>query len=242
MDLAPGIHAIEHAHTNCYLIVDGAEVTVVDACFPSTWRAVERCLRLASLAPDNIRALILTHGHFDHVGFARQLRQRLGVPIWVHGADRRLAAHPYRYRPQQNRALFPLGHPRSLPVLASMVAAGALTVRGVEADHVFEDDEVLAVPGRPRVVHVPGHTDGECAFFLPERSVLFSGDALVTLDPYTGLTGPRLVAPAATADMGLARQSLDRLSGLEARTVLTGHGEPWLDGIESAVDLARSRS
>jgi glyoxylase-like metal-dependent hydrolase (beta-lactamase superfamily II) len=66
-----------------------------------------------------------------------------------------------------------------------------------------------------------------------------SGDALVTLDPYTGRRGPRLVSGAATADSRQAMASLGRLADTKAQTVLTGHGEPWTDGIESAVERAR---
>lgn len=237
-DVAPGVHGIEHAHTNCYLLVDDHGVTVVDACFPATWAAVLQALAAVGSGPDAIRAVLLTHGHFDHVGFAVHAQRELGVDVWVHDADRRLAAHPYRYRPERNRALYPLGHPRALPILASMVAAGALRVSGVRADRSLADGETVDVPGSPQVVHTPGHTDGECVLYLPERSVLLSGDALVTLDPYTGRRGPGLVAPAATADVAAGRRSLGRLADLDAATVLPGHGDPWRDGVGAAVEQA----
>lgn len=239
LEVAPGVHRIEHAYTNCYLVADEEGVTLIDACFPSTGQAVIDCLAAIGRTPADIRALLLTHGHFDHVGFARGLRNALGVPVWVHPDDRRLAAHPYRYRPEQNRFVFPLFHPGSVPILAAMVGAGALAVRGVEADQTYAGGEVLPVPGRPRAVHTPGHTNGESVFHLPDRDVLLSGDALVTLDPYTGRRGPRLVAPAATADMQQAAASLDRICDLEARVVLPGHGDPWSAGTRAAVEEAR---
>ena len=124
-----------------------------------------------------------------------------------------------------------------------MTAAGALAVRGVEADRTYGDDEVIAVPGRPRVVHTPGHTWGQSVFHLPERDVLISGDALVTLDPYTAQRGPRLVAPAATSDTRKAYAALDRIRRrLDARLVLPGHGDPWHEGTGSAAAQARKNS
>jgi glyoxylase-like metal-dependent hydrolase (beta-lactamase superfamily II) len=241
-DVAPGVHRIEHAYTNCYVITDDDGVTLVDACFPSTGHAVIECLAAIGRSPRDIRALLLTHGHFDHVGFARGLRASLRVPIWVHADDRRLAAHPYRYQPEQNRFAFPLRHPRALPILSSMVAAGALAVRGVEADRELDDGAVLEVPGSPRVIHTPGHTAGQCMLYLPDRAVLLSGDALVTLDPYTARRGPRLVASAATADSAQAAASLDRIVGLEASVMLPGHGDPWNNGVAAAVGEARSNA
>ena len=238
-DLAPGVHGVEHAHTNCYVVDDPKGVTLVDACFPSTGAAVVELLASVGRSPRDISALVLTHGHFDHVGFARGLKASLGTPIWVHSADRTLAAHPYRYRPERNRVVFSLGHGRSLPILGRMVLAGALAVRGVEADETFAHGDVLQVPGRPRVIHTPGHTAGQCALLLSDRGVLLSGDALVTLDPYTGRRGPRLVAPAATADSDLALASLGRLLDCGARIVLPGHGAAWRGGAEAAVAAAR---
>ena len=242
LDLVPGVHRIEHAYTNCYVVADDHGVTLVDAGFPSTGQAVIDCLSAIGRQTTDIKALLLTHGHFDHVGFARGLHQSLGVPVWVHPDDRRLAAHPYRYRPQQNRFAFPLRHPGGWPILGAMTAAGALTVRGVVADRTYADGEVLPVPGRPRAVHTPGHTWGQSVFHLPEHGVLVTGDALVTLDPYTGQRGPRLVAPAATSDTRKAYAALDRIADLDAGLVLPGHGDPWLDGTASAVAAARDNS
>jgi glyoxylase-like metal-dependent hydrolase (beta-lactamase superfamily II) len=98
---------------------------------------------------------------------------------------------------------------------------------------------VLDVPGRPRVIHAPGHTAGSCALWLEDQSLLFSGDALVTLDMTRGRTGPRIIHGAWTEDAGQALASLDQLAATKAATVLPGHGEPWMDGVESAVLLAR---
>ena len=68
---------------------------------------------------------------------------------------------------------------------------------------------------------------------------MIAGDAIVTLDPYTGRTGPRAVARAATADSRRALAGLDGLARTGARTVLVGHGDPWTGGAEDAVARAR---
>jgi glyoxylase-like metal-dependent hydrolase (beta-lactamase superfamily II) len=164
-----------------------------------------------------------------------RLKHDHGVKSRIHEADRELALHPYRYRRESSRWPYPLRHPRAVPILARMTAAGALWVEGVAAKDAVDPGVPLDVPGRPVPVWTPGHTDGHCAFVLPDRGVLFTGDALVTLDPYTGRRGPRMVARAATADVATNATSLDRMAATEARLALPGHGAPYEDGIRAAV-------
>lgn len=238
LDVVEGVHAVTHAYTNCYVVEDDDGVTLVDAAFPSTWPMVERALSLAGRRVDEVRGLVITHGHFDHVGFARHLQQRHGVAVWAHPDDHHIVQHPYRYRPQQPRLVHPLTHPRGLPVLAAMVAAGALRVPGVQPDHPLLPGP-LPLPGGMEVRHTPGHTDGEVVLHLPGRGALITGDALVTLDPYNGRRGPRIIAPSATHDTDQARASLVPLAELDVQHVLPGHGAMWSGGVAQAVAQAR---
>ncbi len=237
-DVVDGVHLVEHGRTNCFVIEADEGVTLVDAGFPGTWRLVAAALREVGRSVDDVRGLIITHGHFDHLGFARHLQQRYAVPVWAHPADAAIVRSPYRYRPQRPRLLYPLTHPGALPTLAAMVAAGALQVPGTLADRPLLPG-TLPLPGAPRIIHTPGHTDGACVVVLADRSAILTGDALVTLDPYTGRRGPRIVARAATHDRQTALASLEPLVATGVRAVLPGHGATWTDGIESAVRAAQ---
>jgi glyoxylase-like metal-dependent hydrolase (beta-lactamase superfamily II) len=240
-DVAPGVHRLEHAYVNCYLIEgDDGRLTLVDAGLPAFWPLLGRALRELGRRPRDVAALVLTHAHFDHVGVARRLQERYGVAVWAHEKEHYLAAHPYRYAHENMRGIYPLRYPRAALILGAMGRAGALTVKGVSGVRPLDDGVTLDVPGRPRVVLSPGHTFGHCALHLPDRDVLLSGDALVTLDPYTAHTGPRIIAGAATADSAMALASLDVLAATAAGTVLPGHGEPWREGIASAVAAAKA--
>jgi len=238
-NVADGVHLITHANVNCYVIEDDHGVTLVDAGLPSMWLMLTQLLEERNRRPQDVKALVLTHGHFDHVGFALRARRQWGIPVLVHAGDARLAAHPYRYKPQRNRFLYPVTHPRSLPRLGSMAAAGALAVKGIADTQPLGTGVADALTGRPDVVHTPGHTDGHCILHLPGRGVLLTGDALVTLDPYTGKAGPQIVASAATKDTGQALASLDAIAATGATILLPGHGEPWKKGSEAAVREAR---
>ena len=238
--VAPGVHRLAHARVSCYLIEEGDAVTLVDAGLPRVRPVLDRALAAIGRRPADVRALVLTHAHFDHVGAAASVQADWGVPVLAHPAEHALAAHPYSYAHEDPRLLYPLTHPKGVPLLAEMAAGGAFAVRGVTGVRSFEPGDVLDVPGSPRVVFSPGHTAGHSALHLPDRDALLTGDALVTLDPYNARTGPRIVAGAATADSAQALESLEALAATGAGVLLPGHGEPWLTGTRSAVDAART--
>lgn len=239
-DVAPGVHRIEDAYVNWYLVEEEVGICAVDAGHPSSWDSLHEVLRELGRAPADVLAVVLTHAHFDHVGFAERARRELGARVLVHADDLALARDPWNYEHERSRLPYAAKHPSFDVAFAAMAAAGATGVRGVESATTFADGATLDVPGSPQVVHVPGHTDGQCALHYPERDLLIVGDAIVTRDPYTAEEGPRIVAGAATKDSAQALESLDRLATLDATTVLTGHGPAWRDGIAEAVTRART--
>jgi glyoxylase-like metal-dependent hydrolase (beta-lactamase superfamily II) len=198
-------------------------------------------LEAVGISAEQVEAVVLTHGHADHAGGAEQVRTTTGAHVHVHRNDVRLA----RGRPSLKAAA-------RMPLLARhisrefagtvryFVGHGLLRPVPVKVLDEFDDGDVLPVPGAPRVVHVPGHTAGSSALLLESRGVLFTGDALVTHDCYSGRRGPRLLARVSNDDTEQAVRSLDVLAGLRARVVLPGHGEPWDGGIADAVAAARA--
>jgi glyoxylase-like metal-dependent hydrolase (beta-lactamase superfamily II) len=239
-NVAEGLHRIEDSYTNWYLIEDDDRLTVVDAGVPSSWSSLLEALKHLGRSPADVEAVVLTHAHFDHVGFAERARRELGIPVYVHENDVPLTRHPWRYAMERPRALYFATQVQALPIVATFLRNRAFWPPPLK-EVVRYENGTLPVPGSPHVVFAPGHTTGHCALHLPDRDVLIAGDAVVTLDPYTARRGPRLVARAATADTERNLRSLDALVQTGARTVLVGHGEPWTQGIEAAVAQARQR-
>ena len=82
-DVVDGVHLIEHAYTNLFVIEGAGGLTLVDAGYPSTWPRVQRCLASINRTVNDVRGLVITHGHFDHLGFAVAVQQEFGVEVWV---------------------------------------------------------------------------------------------------------------------------------------------------------------
>jgi glyoxylase-like metal-dependent hydrolase (beta-lactamase superfamily II) len=235
MKIAEGIHRLGDGLVNSYLLGEGSEVTIIDAAMPGYWSDLPAELAAMGRTLDDVRAVVLTHGHSDHIGFAERARRERGVPVQVHELDAALARGEV---PNPAKGAGPI---RPIPILRFLLLAvmkGALRTPRLSEVATFGDGATLDVPGAPRVILLPGHTPGSAALHVPGRRALFIGDAMATVAVTNGTTGP-MVSPF-SADPAQAVASLSRLDGLEADWVLPGHGLPWTGGVGEAVRIVRA--
>src|SRR3954449_8395202 len=137
-DVAEGVHRVEHARTNWYLVEDGCELTVVDTGFPRSWGLLTEALAALGRSPADIGAVVLTHAHPDHLGFAERARTELGVAVWLHERDVTISRHPFRYETERSAGRYV--RPGLLRVAAAMAAAGALATRPIGEVRAFADE------------------------------------------------------------------------------------------------------
>jgi len=224
MQVAEGIYRYGSRFHNWYLIEEGGKFTGVDAGCSKDWSEMESTMADLGKTPDDIEAVIISHGHADHVGFAADAHTH-GVNVKIHEDDEfRLAQTREGY--SVGVSDLPFWRPRAIAFLVTLVRHGVMTVPKLEGAETFKDGDVLDLPGRPRVLHTPGHTEGHSAFVLDDRGVVFTGDSLVSMDLVGPNDGPQLMPDVFHTDATQARGSLSRLAELTTTLALPGHGDP----------------
>src|SRR3954470_11864776 len=239
----PGVTRLGSEIVNWYLVEEGGRLMVVDAAVPGYADSLESDLAAHGHTLGDIEAVVLTHSDGDHFGMAAKMRAA-GARVLVHEADDAKLRKP---APKSGDGapikLVPLMvRPAFWRFMGHMARNGGAKPDAVTDAETFADGDVLDVPGRPRVVHTPGHTDGHCALLFESKRALFVGDELCTWQPLSGERGPRLMPKQFDVSYARAGESLARLEKLEADVLLPGHGDPWTGSSADAVAQARSSS
>jgi len=240
MEVASGVRRLGSRYTNFYLIEDRGKLTLLDAGLPGYWPHLIAELESMGMGVGSIDAVLITHHHPDHVGVAERVRRAGSARVYAHASDSPLITGEQSSPPPNFFAQ--IWRPLVFRYFVHSVMAGAARRTPVAHLQTFADGEVLDVPGRPRVIHVPGHTSGQCALVLESRRVLFSADALVTIDLLNGRPGPNVPPDFVNDDSRQVVESLLAIEQVEADVVLPGHGKPWRSGVREAVRLARQRA
>jgi hydroxyacylglutathione hydrolase len=208
--------------TNAFLVQGHAGCMLVDTGNPGKADRILERLAGHGVAPDDIRLILLTHGHTDHYGSAAELRKRTGAPVAIHALD----ADAVRQGVHQPDSLQPTW--RLIAPLVRISALRNLVVPerapAFEPDIVFEEEwrlDEYDIAGR--VIHTPGHTPGSVSVLLD------SGQAIVGDMVISGflqlLRWPRL--PIIAWDLERNWESLRQLLDLSPHIVYTGHGGPF---------------
>ena len=221
---------------NWTLVSDDSGVMLIDAGFPGNRDDVLTSLTSLGFAPEDVRAILLTHAHIDHLGTAIWFAKTHGTPVYCHTAEVGHAKREYLQQVSPASLAPHAWRPRLLIWSAQVALKGGLVREGIPTVRALTDDVAAGLPGTPIPIPTPGHTSGHCSYLVD--GVLVTGDALVTGHPMLPRRGPQLLPSLFNHSDPDCRRSLEVLARAGTDTLIPGHGDVWTGPIREAVRQA----
>ncbi|MFF7280849.1 MBL fold metallo-hydrolase [Streptomyces griseorubiginosus] len=240
--VADGTYLVHGSNTNWVILTEGSSATLIDTGYPGDREQVLASLAEVGSSPEAVTAVLITHAHNDHLGSAEYLRGTYGMPVYLHEAEVPHARREFLHQVSVGTVLKNGWRPGVLPWAVHAIRVGGTAHVPVASPQPFPAEGALDLPGRPVPVPTPGHTDGHCAFHLPERGVVISGDALVSGHPTSRVKGPQLLPDMFHHERARAVASLDVLAELEGDVLAPGHGPVHRGPVRESALQARERA
>jgi len=215
--MAVKIHAIRLGLDQCYIVQDDGAI-MIDGGSPEKIDKFKRALHEISMAPEYIQLIAITHGHWDHIGCASEIRTFTGAKIAMHRLDKERLEKPLKVMPPGVNAWGVLLE-KTINLVLPFVYIPRATV-----DLVIRDEGLsLAEYGIPgRVIYTPGHSPGSVSVLL-DSGEAFVGDMAMNRFPLR--YGANF--PVFAENFSQLKESWRTLLNQGARTVYPAHGKPF---------------
>ena len=207
MEIIPGIHQVDGVNGNAYIIARD-RLVIIDAGIPGSGKTILSYIHnTLHREPSEIKTIVITHYHTDHVGGVRALKEAApGLKTAIHEADAGYVS-----------GRDPLPRYKGLKGLLLRLFV-ALRPTSFTPDIILRDGDRI---DDLTCVHLPGHTPGSAGFLDAGSKTFFSGDTIRS-DGKSLFEGPT----GFTMDIPRSRDSIRRIAALEFDTLLVGHGKP----------------
>ncbi|ONI70555.1 MBL fold metallo-hydrolase [Actinosynnema sp. ALI-1.44] len=238
-EVAENVFCVGGTDVNWVLVRDGSDLTLIDSGWLGDRAAVEESIRAIGHRPQDVRAILLTHAHLDHMGALNHMHDRYGTPVYMDPVEVPHARDGDLEQASPVDVFVRAWRPGVLAWSCRILRAGALKHLKVAHAQPFPHEGALDLPGRPVPVACHGHSSGHSVYHLPDSGVVATGDALVTAHPTSRITGPQLLPAFFSHSPQGASAALDVLVDLPADVLVPGHGDPWRGDLSDAVAHAR---
>lgn len=235
--VAADVTRLRFLMVNLYFAGQQDEWVLVDAALEGSANEIVKTAEEVFGVGAKPKAIILTHGHFDHIGAFPELFDAWDVPVYAHPSEMPFITGRSDYPPPD-----PTVGKGAMALLSFTYPNKGIDL-GARAQNLPDDGSIPHMPGW-RWIHTPGHTPGHVSLFRDSDRLLIAGDAFVTTKQeslYAVLTQAEEVnGPPAyfTPDWAAARRSVEKLAALQPEIAATGHGTP-LRGAELHRGLER---
>jgi glyoxylase-like metal-dependent hydrolase (beta-lactamase superfamily II) len=218
------VHTLFTGVANTFLVENSRGVMLIDAGMPRQAARIVNAIRARGHTPQDVRLILITHGHIDHAGSARTLKKLTGAPIALHRGDARLVETP--------SLKIPPGRTATTEAIGALMRAFGwlMPLEIFTPDILLDDGQSLREFGfAARVVHTPGHTAGSLSVLFDDGT-LFVGDAILNL--------VHVAFPLYWEDAPQARASAFKIRAHQPRLCYTAHGRAF-DAQELDAFIAR---
>jgi glyoxylase-like metal-dependent hydrolase (beta-lactamase superfamily II) len=230
------VHLARGHAVNWLLVTDDSGVTLIDAGYPGDRDDVLASLSQLGFGVEDVRAIVLTHAHIDHLGSAIWFAKTHGTPVYCHADEVGHAKREYLQQASPLAVTANIWRPGWAAWAMHVVRNGGLTREGIPTAQALTTDIAATLPGQPMCIPTPGHTSGHCSYVVD--GVLASGDALITGHAVCRRQGPQLLPALFSHNQADCERSLAALALLETEVLLPGHGPVWRGPIRDAVEQA----
>ncbi len=219
-EVIPGLIQVRTKGSKAYLILED-DITLIDTGAQGSGDRILEAVQELGRSPGDIKNIIITHGHMDHVGSLPELQKYISAKTGVHLAE---AAHVESHAPLPNPFIHPLLARICEPYLLRNDPGSA------RVDVLLGDGDEFPALGGMRIIHAPGHTAGSISLYFRNRGVILVGDAMQ-------FKFGRLMLPSRlfTQDMPEAAASIRKLARLDFETLVFSHFRPILTGADQMV-------